>query len=67
MRLTAEKSVAIRQDFQCPGAANDFAPFDLLAHHADDQLGPAHSAVVNNAIAFGVSEELGHRKTIQIV
>ena len=63
----AQEAVAVGQDFEGAGAADDFAAFDLPADDADDELAAGHAGVFGNALSFGEGEQLGHGQAIEIV
>ena len=46
----AEEAVAVGQDFERAGAADDLAALDLPADDADDELGPVHAGVLVDAL-----------------
>ena len=52
MRLAAEEAVAVGQDFQGAGAADDLAALDLPPDDGDDELRPAHAGVLGDALAL---------------
>ena len=63
----AQEAVAVGQDFEGAGAADDLAAFDLPADDGHDQLAAVHAGVFGDAFALGQGEQFRHGQPVQIV